>query len=298
MNAIVTTTNQAPTEALVQFSRLPGWKVYVVGDLNTPSGYEGMQGIEYLSPEWQAREFPKLSDAIGWRCIQRRNVGFAHAYREGAEIIATVDDDNIPYAHWGQDLLVGRTMPLDCYENRGGVFDILTLTNHPHLWHRGYPLELMPSRTGNRFLGKVATKVLVQVDLWDGDPDVDAMCRLLHRPVVKLTGPFPCCAMGHVIFNSQNTFLHRSVFPHYSVLAHADRMDDIWGGLLMQNRIAARPCIAFSGASVYQRRNYHDIIRDLERELPGYRQTMDIITHSKMSEASARFEEEYQRCFA
>jgi hypothetical protein len=297
MNAIVTTTNQAPTAALEKFSRIPGWKLYVVGDRNTPSGYEAMPNIEYLSPSWQERAFPALSQAIGWNCIQRRNIGFVHAFREGAGVIATVDDDNIPYEHWGRDLLVGQTLEVDCYENAGGVFDVLSVTNANHLWHRGYPVELLSTRRENRFLGKVKTKVLVQADLWDGDPDVDAMCRLIHRPIVKLEGPFPCTAMGHVIFNSQNTFLDRSVLPHYAVLAHADRMDDIWGGLLMQNRVPERPCIVFQRSSVYQQRNYHHPVRDLEREIPGYYKTMEVLKDSRLEEATARFFEEYTRAF-
>jgi hypothetical protein len=42
------------------------------------------------------------------KSIQRRNVGFVFAYNEGADIIATVDDDNIPYDNWGDNVLVGQ----------------------------------------------------------------------------------------------------------------------------------------------------------------------------------------------
>ena len=38
----------------------------------------------------------KLSQLIGFNCIERRNFGFLLAKKLGAEIIATIDDDNIP----------------------------------------------------------------------------------------------------------------------------------------------------------------------------------------------------------
>ena len=56
--------------------------------------------------------YPELSDAIGWNSIQRRNIGLLYAYEQGADVIATVDDDNIPYDDWGQNLLVGQTVDL------------------------------------------------------------------------------------------------------------------------------------------------------------------------------------------
>ena len=40
---------------------------------------------------------PRLSRLIGWNCIQRRNIGYVYAKKNGAKFIASVDDDNIPY---------------------------------------------------------------------------------------------------------------------------------------------------------------------------------------------------------
>jgi hypothetical protein len=37
-----------------------------------------------------------------------------------------------------------------------------------------------------------------------------------------------------VPYNSQNTFLHRSVLKNYSVLPFIGRMDDIWGAYIQQ----------------------------------------------------------------
>ena len=93
---IVTTTINKPTEAIHKFDNMPDWKLIVVGDKKTPSNYNLTNGI-YISPEDQENHDKDLSDAIGWNCIQRRNFGLLKAHQLDAEIIATIDDDNIPY---------------------------------------------------------------------------------------------------------------------------------------------------------------------------------------------------------
>jgi hypothetical protein len=70
----------------------------------------------------------------------------------------------------------------------------------------------------------------VQADLWDGDPDIDAMARLIYKPCVKFNNVKPYGSNKISPFNSQNTFLAREVLPSYVCLPHVGRMDDIWGG--------------------------------------------------------------------
>lgn len=289
MKAIVTTTINPPTEALVKFAAKKDWRLYIVGDLKTPHEAYRDFPAHYLEPKYQEDKYKDLSDLIGWNCIQRRNIGLVEAYRDGADIIATVDDDNIPYENWGENLLVGRKVEVDCYANEKGFFDPLSVTSMRHMWHRGYPIQLLSSRLNNKFVGRVSMVPLVQADLWDGEPDVDAICRLTNNhPSEKITGSFPYTCEGVTVFNSQNTFLCRSVIPDYTVIAQADRMDDIWGGIVLQQRNENKnPFIVFGEPSVYQRRNYHNIVKDMERELMGHYDTLNI-----MADAS-RFKEFY-----
>jgi hypothetical protein len=280
MRAIVTTTINKPTEALKKFSEKKDWKLYVVGDLKTPhEDYKNLDCI-YLHPSIQEEKYKKLSDMIGWNCIQRRNIGLVEAYRDGAEIIATVDDDNIPYENWGENVRIGKVTEVDCYENEKGFFDPLSVTNISHMWHRGYPIQFLSTRLCNKFVGKVKMVPLIQADLWDGEPDVDAICRLTNNcPSEKIIGSFPYTCKGMTIFNSQNTFIHRSILPDYCVVAQADRMDDIWGGIFLQKNRSS-PFIIFNSPSVYQKRNYHDIVNDLERELRGHYKTLGLLKDS------------------
>ena len=81
---IVTTTINKPTEATLKFSEMHDWHLIVVGDTKTPHDeYKKLSNITYLTPDEQEKICKPLSDAIGWRSIRRRNLGFLHAYREG-----------------------------------------------------------------------------------------------------------------------------------------------------------------------------------------------------------------------
>ena len=297
---IVTTTINAPTLATQKFSRMEGWTLIVVGDTKTPHlNYEELDCI-YLSPSIQETIKKDLSDSIGWKSIQRRNIGFLYAYNQGADIVATVDDDNIPYDDWGKNLLVGQTIECDLYEPSQNVFDPLSVTNTPDIWHRGFPIDLLGKRHEVEYKGKTNRKVLVQADLWDGDPDIDAMARLTMKPIVKYDVEGPYCSNKIAPFNSQNTFLSREVIPYYAVLPHVGRMDDIWGSYILQHYFPNS--VVYNKASVYQDRNVQDLITNLEKEVIGYRNTYSLLKDLKnymeyLPEDTKKFYTTYRSCF-
>jgi hypothetical protein len=272
---IVITTIQSPTEATIKFSKMDEWKLIVVGDIKTPhDDYKKIDCI-YLHPNEQEKKYKELSDSIGWNTIQRRNIGFVEAYKLGADILATVDDDNIPYDHWGKNLLVGEEINCDLYKTNLEVFDPISATNNKYVWHRGFPIELVPDRHNIEFKGETKRKVLVQADLWDGDPDIDALARLSFKPNVKFDCNKPFCSDKISPFNSQNTFLHRDVLPFYCVFPFIGRMDDIWASYILQ--LYFPNSVVYNKASVYQERNIQDLIKNLENEIIGYRNTLNLL---------------------
>lgn len=98
---IVTTTIQNPTNAIEKFDSLKDWTLIVAGDLKTPKDYKLKNGI-YISPQEQEQYNKKLSEAIGWNNHGRRNFGNLWAQDMNADIVAIVDDDNIPLGEWGK----------------------------------------------------------------------------------------------------------------------------------------------------------------------------------------------------
>ena len=315
---IVLTTINSPTEATKKFCQKKDWNVIIVGDTKTPEAeYRALEAeysnVEYLSPSRQEELYTELSNVIGWKTIQRRNIGFVHAYKLGADILATVDDDNIPYGNWGEDLHIYRTITCDYYETENEVFDPLSVTNHNYLWHRGVPIELLQKKNNVTYCGKKQRKVLIQADLWDGDPDIDAMARLTYKPLVKFNITEPYFANKISPFNSQNTFIAREVIPFYTVIPFIGRMDDIWSSYLIQMLFPNN--VIYAPATMYQDRNAQDLITNLEKEVIGYRHTLDFIqadgdflsllldqkSNDKIPffpEASRNFLKAYRSCFA
>lgn len=270
---IVTTTINPPTEAILGFQALKDWELVVIGDRKTPKDYRLERGV-YVGPEEQERYDPALSDAIGWNCTSRRSFGFLWARDMGADIVAVVDDDNIPLPGWGENLLVGQEATVKWHETDLPAFDPVGATNYPHLWHRGYPLQLLPKRRYDR-VSERKVRVNVQADFWNGDPDIDALCRLEHAPECTFeTGCFPLAANRMGPFNSQNTFMEASVLGDYFMFPGTGRMEDIWASYYVQGKGHR---VVWNKASVYQKRNEHDLIRDMRMEYLGYENALQLV---------------------
>jgi len=245
----------------------------VVGDRKTPQDYRLANGI-YLSPAEQERLAPDLSELTGWNCIQRRNLGFVLALDLGAEVIASIDDDNIPYDTWGRNLMIGQTVELKTFHAANGCFDPIGAAGHGHLWHRGYPLQLLRTRDyGEAEVTPV--RIDIQADFWDDDPDVDAVCRLEHGPSVEFDpGAFPFASSAVGPFNSQNTLFSREALMSYCVLPGIGRMDDIWAAYHVQS-LGFK--VAYAAPSVRHERHPHDLTRDMVNEFLGYRRSEELV---------------------
>jgi hypothetical protein len=270
---IVTTTINPPTEAIDAFQAMPDWELVVIGDKKTPRDYHLSRGV-YVTPEEQEKYDPALSEAIGWNCIQRRILGLLWAYDMKADIVAVVDDDNIPLKGWGANLLVGTEAEVNYYETDLPAFDPVGATNHAQLWHRGYPLQLLSKRRYDR-KSRRKIRVDVQADFWNGDPDIDAVCRMEHAPECNFDpGRFPMASNKMGPFNSQNTFLRGALLKDYFLFPHVGRMDDIWAAYYIQAKGAK---VVYNQASVYQKRNVHDLVRDMRQEYVGYEHNLQIV---------------------
>ena len=277
-NFIITTTINQPTEAIIKYDNLVDWNLIVVGDKKTPRDYNLQRGF-YFSPEEQEHYDKELSDLIEWNCIQRRNFGLLKAHDLGAEIIATIADDNIPYANWGEEILINKNINSNYYVSDEIAFDPISITNHKNIWHRGFPIQLLNSRNY-----KLETKIIkpkIQADFWNGDPDIDAICRMEHRPDCKFDEKyFPFSSNTFSPFNSQNTFLHKSVIKDYFLFPHIGRMDDIWASYYLES---LGNSVIYNKPTVYQERNEHNLTIDFEKEIIGYINNIPLLEDLKKS---------------
>jgi hypothetical protein len=275
--------------------------VYVVGDLNTPSecrlvaervradGYD----CRYLDVEQQEKflaPFPALRSGIPYRSDNRRNVGYLLALRDDADVIISVDDDNIPmrespfFAHHAG---VGRTRRLPTLRGAGrwcnvcALLDIRDPAGQPvTVYPRGFP-HSMRALEGTPVAGEPVEGVCgVNLGLWTGDPDVDAATRLVTRcsATAKDDRPYFLATGQRTPISSQNSAIVRQAVPayYYWQMGWAtggmsiDRYGDMFSGYclaLCAEAVGHR--ISVGPPFVRQARNEHDPFKDLCREIPG-----------------------------
>ena len=274
---IVCTSINKPTLAVKKFDLMKDWNLVIVGDKKTPKNYKLKNGV-YLSPKKQEKIDKKLSDLIGWNCIQRRNFGILYAWKNGADIVAVVDDDNIPYKNWGKNLLINKKTKVNFYKTNALAFDPISVTNHKNLWHRGFPIQILDKRNNVKKKKKII-KPDIQADFWNGDPDIDAICRMEHHPICNFKDKyFPLASNKVSPFNSQNTFISKKVLPHYFLFPHIGRMDDIWASFYVLSKGFK---VAYNKASVFQKRNEHDLTKDMLKEFIGYENNLNLVKDLK-----------------
>jgi hypothetical protein len=276
-NCIVTTTIFKPSLALKKFSELKDWTLIVVGDLKTPQHlYKKLNNVIYLSPLDQEKISKKLSNLIGWNCIQRRNFGYIFAKYNGAKVVASVDDDNIPYSDWGKKIFLNKKINVNYFNIRDEVFDPLSIFKFKEkIWHRGYPINLLQKRAKAVKNSKII-KADIQANLWDVCPDIDAINRISLKKEDNFYFPkvTPYSSNKYSPFNSQNTIFTIDVLKNYFLFPFVGRMDDIWASYYVQS-LGFK--VVFCDATVFQKRNQHVYYNDFKNELIGYVNNFDLV---------------------
>lgn len=271
---LVVTTINPPTGTVTRTRQLrPEWEIIVVGDGKTPADWEH-EGVRFLSLEEQ-RGLPfSLADALPTGHYSRKNVGYLDAISRGAAVIAETDDDNFPHDDFLADVapeVTGRIV-LD----RGWVNAYRSFTD-ARIWPRGFDLDAVAaSLTSHPTLAvePSAHHCPVQQYLADGDPDVDAIYRLVGEGDVTFerNDPIVLPPGAHCPFNSQNTVWFPEAYPLlYLPSTVSFRMTDIWRSFVAARCLAADDLpVAFLPASVHQDRNAHLLLRDFAGEVDGY----------------------------
>ena len=273
---IVTTTINDVTPALRKFDEMSEWHLIVIGDKKTPN--LNLKNGTFIPWQQQSKLGFECEKHIPWNVIQRRNLGYLLAVREGADLIATIDDDNIPYDNWGENVRVNH------YVTKSTISaDLACDSLYEHgsstprkIWHRGFPIQLLEERY-KRTEAIKSSLVDVEAGLWDGDPDIDAVCRIAGGPFdLKFSNKeFLIDNKCFSPYNTQNTIFSRRVSPSMCLLFNVGRMDDIWASYMTQRIMRElNSSVLFTGPTVYQDRNEHDLSIDLKAEVLGYQQNV------------------------
>lgn len=266
---IIITSIFPPTEAVKKFAKISEWQLIVVGDKKTPLNWK-LKNVIYLSPNKQLKLFPKIAKSLPWNSYSRKNLGYLYAIKQDADIIADTDDDNIPYSNWGNNL--SFESQFNTVDGKGFVNAYKYFTNE-FIWPRGYPLDKILRNTERKIIPK-KQKVGVWQFLADSDPDVDAIYRLTINKMVKFIKNKPIVLEKNTIcpFNTQNTVVIKKLFPLLFLPPFVSiRFVDILRGLVAQPLIWQLGFrLGFDQATVIQKRNPHNFLKDFELEIPMY----------------------------
>lgn len=242
----------------------------VIGDIASPAEFQ-LPGCDFWSIERQ-RELPwRLARILPERHYARKNLGYLLAISRGVEVIIETDDDNIPLeGFWAKRTPMHRA---NLPQGQGWI-NVYRYFTDALIWPRGFPLEFIHTNPPVNAICEEEIFCPIQQGLADGNPDVDAIYRLV-MPLPQHFSESPPVALGKgnwSPFNSQNTTWFPEAFPLLYLPSFCSfRMCDIW-----RSFVASRICwendwaVLFHGPTVFQKRNIHNLLKDLKDEVPGY----------------------------
>lgn len=303
--AAVLTTIRPPTESVRRLSdrmAAAGGAIVVAGDRKGPASYD-LPGTVFLDLETQTRGPFLLARRLPTGHYARKNIAYLEALRLGAECLYETDDDNAPLSGWRlrpETVAGARHLAGPGWVNAYRLF-----SEDPDIWPRGFPLERLNDPAPRAAKGPAGVRAPVQQGLANGSPDVDAVWRLAQdrafdfdaRPPLALA-PGQWCP-----FNSQSTWWRPAAFPLLYIPSFCSfRMCDIWRGFVAQRCLWAMGVgVVFHAAEVRQERNPHDLRRDFEEEIPGYRynaRIAGILTDLSLAPGEAAVADNLLACYA
>jgi len=243
--------------------------------------------------EWFKQRFGSnyehYPSVIPERCHAETSFGFLVAWEESADVIIEIDDDVFPAT--GSDLVKEH---LDNLLKDDGVSVVSrnhwynTLNNlaledaSQPLFPRGHPYTPESRREDYTWTKRGGTCVL-NMSLWAGHPDLDALTILYHgslngrcavrgtslkkRKVVVGDGTyFAVCSMN----TSFKTMVAPAFYQLFMKHLGIDRFDDIWSGIFLKkiaDHLNHKVCLG--APLVYHDKRSRSTYKDLKAELEG-----------------------------
>jgi hypothetical protein len=273
-HALVVTSIAPPTpalERLAESASTADLDFILIGDQASPADFD-LPGCDFYGLERQRELDLATADACPTGHYARKNIGYLIAMGRGVETIVETDDDTEASESFWQERK--RNGKVAVVETPGWV-NVYAYFSDARIWPRGLPLDVIRAEPPPRLsLVTTESRCPIQQGLVDGDPDVDAVYRLvLDLPFEFEAGADVALGPGAWCpFNSQNTRWWPEAYALMYLPAYCSfRMTDIWRSFVAQ-RIAWENgwSVLFHEATVRQRRNPHDLMRDFRDEVPGY----------------------------
>ena len=278
---LVITTINKPNKNINFFSRYckkNKWEMIVVGDKKTPKNYKLRYGDFYSLLKQKELKF-SFSKICPKNSYSRKNIGYLLAILNKTDIIIETDDDNSPKRNFFKNIQLKYKVRQLLGSDWVNVYLNFLKKKNEKIWPRGLPLEYIYNRPVLNSK-KIVSKFYLQQGVCEGNPDVDAIYRLTNPKInIKFKNNYRY-SLGKCLspFNSQNTIWFKKIFPLlYLPVTCTMRCSDIWRSLvalaILRNDDKK---ILFFGTTMYQERNYHNLIDDFEQEIPMYLNNQNI----------------------
>jgi hypothetical protein len=270
--ALVITTISAPNKALYMLAEgcvQNNIRMIVIGDAKSPTEFS-IPGADYYDLKAQRATGLAYADLFPEGHYSRKNIGYLLALQSGAQVIIETDDDNLPREEFWNARQRACTLPSI---SQPGWVNIYKYFIDSTIWPRGLPLSAVQAESPERS-APALQDCPIQQGLADGDPDVDAIYRLLMPLPIQFRSEQPF-SLGRRVwspFNSQNTTWFRDAFPLMYLPSYCSfRMTDIWRSFVAQ-RLAWEMDwqVMIHEATMLQERNEHNLMKDFKDEISGY----------------------------
>jgi hypothetical protein len=302
--SLVVTSISAPNAVLRELAgqcKARGLSFFLIGDVPSPKGFS-LDGCDFYSLERQRATGLKIAELLPNRHYARKNIGYLLAMRSRPCWLLETDDDNLPLpGFWASRERTQLVRSLTGF----GWTNVYAYFSQDNIWPRGLPLDAIQAKLPEfESLPELQTDCPIQQGLADGNPDVDAIYRMV-LPLPAYFAPNRQMALGDGAwcpFNSQNTAWFPAAYPLLYLPSYCSfRMTDIWRSFVAQ-RIAWENgwSVLFRSADVVQERNEHSLMKDFADEVPGYLHNRTIgekLASLKLKTGTGNIGENLIRCY-
>lgn len=244
--------------------------------------------------EWFKDRFRSASTAMKYlqvvpeKCHAETSFGFLVAYEEQPDIVIELDDDVFPVK--GINILEGHSTNI--FSENGvlvssngywyNTIENLQLNVNERIFARGHPYS-PDTRKEDYIWHKKGEKCVLNMGLWCGHPDLDALTILYHggldgrcnisslrikrsKVIIEKGTFFALCSM--------NTAFKPEIIPAFYQLymnfMGVDRFDDIWSGIFLKKVVDHLGDFASVGLPiVFHDKRPRDVFKDLRKEMNG-----------------------------
>ncbi len=303
-SVVITTINKI-NENIINISKnckKKKWSFHVVGDKKTPKSYKLPFG-NFWSVKKQTNSNFKLAKKLPLNSYTRKNLGYLFSISEGADIIIETDDDNYPYKSFYRDRKIKHNIKIVKDKGFYNVYRFY-LEDKNIIWQRGFPIENILDIKKNKFT-KRKINCFLQQGLCNGNPDVDAIYRLMNKNLnIKFKDKTNLGVTGKTFSptNSQNTTWFKDSFPLMYLPSFCSmRATDIWRGIIAQFILNKNNQVTlFHSPNIKQIRNQHNLQKDLLDEIEVYtniKRLIKILETIKIKKGSKNYIINLKKCY-